>query len=239
MTTLLHVGAPRTGTTSIWNFFKDHTQVSVSIEKEPIWKWDKSSDSYLDNFIISNETKVLLDCTPIIVLLHEKRQYFRDLDNIVDRRCCLYTVRSDAMRRVMSYLEVLLADYYLREQNSILIRFGKISMEKLEFIATEYVNDFKLLQMIEEYFGEKNVFVVSLKNFNNDRIKLFDFLDIDSSDKLLEHNKNQTQFENTSRYLNYLRGLVIVRKFMAKKEDELNRIIDFSKKEILNKYGIE
>lgn len=237
--TLLHLGAPRTGTTALWNFFRKHNEITVSNEKEPIWNWDKRPETYLESFQIKDRTKVLVDCTPIIVLLHKNRQYFRDIDAVVDRRCCLYTMRSDTMRRVKSYLEVLLADYYLRNKNSILIRNGKISLECLDFIVTEYVNDFKLIQMIQDFFGEDNVFVVHLKEFNKKKNDLFRFLDVLPNDITLEHEKNPILFENTVRYVNYLKSLSLIKEYLANKETELKKIIKISKEAMLKKYGIE
>ena len=239
--TLLHLGSPRTGTTALWNYFKKHNEMAVSIEKEPIWGWNKDVESYLKSFPILETTKVIVDCTPIIVLLHKKRNYFRNLDDIesITRRCCLYTYRSDIFRRVISYLEVLLADYYLRNKNSILIRNGKISVDSLDFILKEYSNDFKLIQMIVEFFGEKNVFVVHLKEFNKRKDNLYRFLGISQMLEDLEHEKNQVSFENTVNYLNYLKGLATVRNYAEKIKPEIEKIIDRSREEMLKHYGFE
>ena len=215
--------------------------MSVSNEKEPVWIWDKNIQTYLNNFCITESTKVLVDCTPIIVLLHKNRQYFRDIDKIetVSRRCCLYTFRSDVFRRVASYLEVLLSDHYLRKKDSILIRRGKISMQMLEFIVTEYSNDFKLIQTISDFFGERNVFIVHLKEFNEKKNELYNFLGLSYVENNLEHEKNPVQFENTVNYLNYLKGLSVVRKYMSQNESRIYRIIEKSKEDMLKHYGIE
>ena len=229
--TLLHVGAPRTGTTSIWEFFRQHEDVAVSKVKEPIWIWDKNIETYLDWFDIKGGTKVLLDCTPTSLLLLKNRKYFEEINNItsIERRCCLYTLRQDPIERVISQLDRLLADYYVRNQHSILIKNGEISFERMKFIVDNYIDDERIIRLSEGFFGTSNVFVVKVEKFNSRLSDIYNFLNI-SKDLSIEfdHYKNRVAFENSLGYVKYLKGVNVVQEYVASREDELRR-----------KYGLE
>jgi hypothetical protein len=240
--TLLHVGTPRTGTTSLWKMLRKHEDITVSKVKEPIWQWDKNIDHYLDWFDIKDGTKVLVDCTPITILLAYQRRYFRDISklNKITRRCCLYTLRSDPIRRIKSYMESLSADYYLRKRHSALIVDGEISFKGLEFITYTYINDAAIIRMNHQFFGESNVFIVKLEEFNDRLSELYQFLGISqNSNILLEHYKNRADFEDSLDYVRYLKAVKIANDYIDERMDELNFIVAKSKMEMKLQYGIE
>jgi len=214
--TLLHVGTPRTGTTSLWKLLAKHEEIAVSRVKEPIWKWDKKVDNYLDWFDIKDGTKVLCDCTPTSILLVDQRQYFYDLNQLesIERRCCLFARRPDPVQRVKSFLGSLLADHYLRQMHSTLIVDGKLAQNKLEFVVKTYINDDKLLDLTRAFFGAPNVFVVNLHEFNDKIDSFYHFLGVSLNNHKLEHHKNHAEFENTLNYVQYLKDLKIAHDYV-------------------------
>jgi len=60
---LIIPGLARTGTRSLWKFFKEHPEVITSKVKEPL-RINNNLDNYFNNFNITESTKFIFDGTP-------------------------------------------------------------------------------------------------------------------------------------------------------------------------------
>ena len=61
---LTYLGAPRTATTSLFTALSNHKAIAPSVKKELFNEMKFDQDVYLDQFVTTEDTKILLDGTP-------------------------------------------------------------------------------------------------------------------------------------------------------------------------------
>jgi hypothetical protein len=173
---LIIPGLARTGTKSLWRFFKTHHQVAASFEKEPIRL--HGLDNYIGRFDIMSTTKMLFDGTPELTnsTVIEKLKEHPDIDNIYQ-----IWFNRDPMKRMKSLIN----------------RLNSLTAEDLNTMPESFFShdmEFQLKKAIS-LLGEKNVFVCEIDTINIER-EIEDFLGIEQTTIVMPWDRHHREDKN-------------------------------------------
>jgi hypothetical protein len=108
MKQLIFLGPPRTATTTIFTALGKHPEIACSKVKEPLNYFENKNTlpkNYFDNFYITENTKVLLDGTPLLLLF--------PYDQIKIHKKVIYPVRRP-FDRLYSGIKLNMINSYLK-----------------------------------------------------------------------------------------------------------------------------
>jgi len=200
--TFVFLGNGRTGTTSIWSGFRNHSQVSCSIRKERLLQIPPDVfdlEFYIPhNFNTTEDTKVLLDGSPGISRVHLNFFDLMKKNKHTKRVCHLYTVRDDE-ERIDSYFINLISAYYRHMISAPwwIGRGDEIIYENLLMELEDELNTFKNLENVEKIIGKENMFLVRIDKFNKNMEKIQEFLGLNYEDiRIQQLNKRAEKFNN-------------------------------------------
>lgn len=168
---LIIPGLARTGTKSLWRFFKTHHQVAASRNKEPLRLY-KLDDNYCDRFDITEQTKMLFDGTPELTntdIIDELKNH-KDIDNIYQ----IWFNRNP-----------------LDRLRSLLKRLATLTKMELDTVPKQFFSqdmDFQL-EIAKEKLGEKNIFISKIDVINVER-HIENFLGIDRTNIVMPWDRN-------------------------------------------------
>lgn len=148
---LIIPGLGRTGTKSLWKFFGKYPEVASSKLKEPI-RINKVLDNYLENFNITDQTKMLFDGTPELTnsyLIHDLLLH-PDIDVI-------YQIWFD--RNPLDRIKSLKGKY------KRMPKYKKISDEIQEIPVDDGVS----LERAKSILGHQNIFISKIDEPNVER----------------------------------------------------------------------
>jgi hypothetical protein len=236
--TLAITGLPRTGTTTIWRNYGEHPEISRSRRKEPLQTWDENKlDNYTKhNFVIKNETKVLLDGSTNIVAY--KRHLFEKLSNLnmFNRICCIYTLR-DPLKRSLSHVNNFLRNYlrgnipkpiFLNENNTI-------NYHHLNVFFITILNEHLMLKMLENTLGKENIIFLDINKIFEEQQRIFFELGI--SDKLkIEGGVPMNRTVDLTPSIEQLQLFLKIKEWFEEHKNELIPIAESSKKKIIRDY---
>jgi len=238
---LVLLGHTRSGTTSIWTFFKKHPEVSVSVSKEFILENLYDLSNFVeDAFCIHNQTKVLLDGSPdlfysdrIDLVLDSIKKY-----PIINEVVLIYSIR-EAIEHLISVTNASIRRYlngHTQECNFLDEKMN-INKEKFHFFCQKYLNHhYNYLITAEKKIGRKNLFLVNLSDFERKQLEIFNFLDI-STNKIYKFPKINTSWELGYTF-NQLKLKSQTIKLINDKRDEYEAIIQKNEQKRKERYGI-
>lgn len=169
---LIIPGLARTGTKSLWRFFKTHHQIAASINKEPLRLYELD-ENYCDRFDITEQSKYLFDGTPELTntgIIDELKNH-KDIDNIYQ-----IWFDKDPLKRLKSLLKRLIT-LTTAEMNTVPKQFFSQDM------------DFQL-ERAQELLGKENVFVGKIDTINIER-HIETFLGIDNTNIVMPWDRNK------------------------------------------------
>ena len=175
-------GFARTGTTSMWRMFRDHPQISTSIEKEYII----DHKNIVEGFKKTDNTKLCFDGSPNLGLLPYKLKL---LDNKeFEKVFCIFVLR-DIKDRLLSTSTVFTRTY-LRGNNRYpfpALESGELNINKLHQMFLRHSLEFDFLKKVEKYTGKDRILIVKLNEVENKQDKIQDFLELDYYKLQLRH----------------------------------------------------
>ena len=244
MYTLVVLGMPRTGTSSIWKFLRNHPQISVCKIKEPVWNWDKNPDTYLDLYDLNEDTKVLADCSPILETKF-KLEAYNNL-KVIDRFCCLYTLRCP-FARVNSWMNYILKAFFAKRERWIRRGFKRPPyLDKNEqfmkhilfYYYCQRLREYNIIKEAEQLFTRQNLFITLLSKF--DQRGLWKFLNVDDSYEFaFPHETNRIGYENARGYGVYLKMKDEFDSWLESNMDKLSKIKEENCLKIEEEYGFK
>lgn len=183
----LFLGVQRTGTSSIWDILKLHTEVKVGRIKEishaylpdrPLNTWHIT-----ESFVPKKDTKVFLEGTPTLVLNSNYINGLKAHNNIGNIKC-IFTLRNP-LSRMYSNVMYQAKRYYKFGDN-----LGENFLdgnEIIEPILTELVYDqfynYDLLQRIDTNIGIENTLIIKMEDLTPSTKTICAFLGIKEIDK--------------------------------------------------------
>jgi len=193
--TFVITGLPRTGTTSLWRTYGEHPQITRSRRKEPLQTWNENIlDKYIYyNYIIKDNTKVLLDgSTNIITFKKELVKKVKQLPDI-ERFCCIYTVR-DPIERTLSQVNNFLRNYFRGNLPRPIFLNNDLTINEyhLNVFFCYMLDEPKIIKNLEEIIGLENIFFVSVNKIFIDQQRIFSSLGIKNNLKVEERKLNKT-----------------------------------------------
>lgn len=237
---LVLLGLPRTGTMSVWGFFKNHPEISISIPKEYLRMHEANLHGYIERaHFINNNIKVLVDGSPglffkvrefkimlgslrrqgifEIVLLYNIRDPIKQLISMIDRRIWAY-------RKGWMTLPEYITDCF------------KIKEKEMYDLCKFIVDEYEYLRIIEDHLGKENIYFVKLEEFEKRQKEIFNFLGVSSNVtyKFPICNSTWELGFNTEQ----LKVKIEIVRFVEKHMDTLNPIIKENQKKRKERYGI-
>lgn len=189
--TLLLLGRPKTGSTSIWNFLNMHPQIHSSKEKEPlvckqheiVKKIPKKE--YIKNWTGKDikEGDILLDASTswwrFVNIKHcgvQELFYKLDFKNIY----CLYVIRRPYITWLRSFLQLHLKTSINKTgPNQFINSEGYINPSQIEKLI--YEGHRQELELISELIGMENIYVIEFDNIEKHQNQIYSFLNIDTT----------------------------------------------------------
>jgi hypothetical protein len=169
---LIIPGLARTGTKSLWRFFRTHHQVAASTNKEVLRLYELDKN-YCDRFDITEQTKMLFDGTPELTNtgIIEELQKHPDIDNIYQ----IWFDR-DPKIRLKSLLKRLIS-----------LTADEMNTVPKQFFAQDM--DFQL-KRAQDLLGKENVFVGKIDTINIER-HIEKFLGIEDTNIVMPWDRNE------------------------------------------------
>lgn len=179
--TLLLLGFPRTGTTTLWTFLNKHPKILSTKEKEPLQlyqninlgekqylkHWSKEKIEYGD---------VLVDGTPMWWIMQP--ELFKTIS--FNKVCCLFSIRRPYINWYRSFLYL---NYYLAVEkaftNNFIDKNGYINLSVLkQSIKLGFRHE---LTRIENIIGNENILVIDFDQLESQQKIIYDFLGVDNN----------------------------------------------------------
>ncbi len=197
-------GASR-GSTFVFNYLKQHPQISSTTIKEPLNRCDivgLNCDTY-KTFIDYNslaKSKIILDGTPAFVgdnKFYESKKFLKLMG--IDNALFLYFFR-DPYKILRSKILLCLLNNQLEGIDEILS--GSFNFESV-----------KMLKRIETVFSRQNIYICCIEDFLNDISCVFDFLEIDNlklNEAVYSHNAGslfRLKADLRIKYIKYTQGI--------------------------------
>lgn len=247
--TLLILGHPRTGTTSLWNAFINHPEICGGIIKE---KLPSNSieyvepEDYIDYFYgddINDKTKVLIDGSSIAISLASRIEYLNKLKQNLSRICCIYTLRNP-IDRLRSYLYMRMRRNFLFPTTSQKYKYlnddCSIKYDYLKRSMSFLADEFSIIKKIETVLDRENMFICNLSEIEEKQNEIYEFLSISDFNVKLPHlAKHSTKFTNNFKKVEQLKVYYNSKKWFDENESHLNKIANKSTKKIKKEYGID
>lgn len=211
---LVFLGVSKSGTFSLYEFFKQHPQIAVSPTKEYLLDkaihFEKNNinfnvDEYISGFNITKNTKILLDgatntsfpwMNPYTSILSKyfNIKYIHIIRNPIDRMLSFMNYRI----QTKEYEEI-------EKQRAIGINYfnvdGSLRIEKSASFTISN-SDIASLMIAELLYGRKNIFIAKFKDIIKNPAMVFPFLDIVPFGKKLKHiNKGVIHDEKITKYV--------------------------------------
>ena len=185
--TLLLLGTPKCGSTSIWKFLDKHPQIHSSIVKEALFCYEEgigkklTRKKYLD-FWDSNAIKnkdVLVDGTvnwwrPDTVRDCGVFDLIKDLE--VKRVCCLYTIRTPYIEAWRSRLILHLQFNLDGEKPHYVDKYGMINFKQVEELI--HRGFFAGIKAIENIVAKHDILVLKLNEIEKKQKDIYNFLGV-------------------------------------------------------------
>ena len=185
--TFVFLGDSRTGTTSMWVGFRQHTQISTSKRKERLLQIPSDVPNlnfYIDyNFYINDKTKILFEGSPAIIKMKSNFVHLIKDCRKIKRVVQIYTLRN-AKERILSYFNNLLFAHYRRGMNKPwwINEDDELIIDNFKHELYNSINSFEYLKKMEEVIGIENMFIVRLDKINSYMKQIQNFLKIDYKD---------------------------------------------------------
>jgi len=176
--TLALLGPPRTATSSFWSTFSQHKNIACSKMKEPMHRSYKRfiyPRGYLDEFLVDENTKVLLDGTPSAYFYFFERikrikETFKDIRII-------YPLRKP-QDRLYSTIKMIVLSYVI---NIDVIKYPDFVINSLKIRKDKLLDSFSLLwdsiHLEHAYRITDKIFITRFDDINLKDI--FNFLEVD------------------------------------------------------------
>ena len=193
---LVFLGAPRTGTKSMWIALSKHSEIANSIVKEPWNRYSldetiymsKNINFYKKKFNIKHISKVLLDATPCAYNYH-----YNYVKNIKMPIKIIYPIRNPFDRL-----------YSTVKQNIVSYFFHWIDKREHDFIKSKTELDYDgllkfLIYSVDSvnidwaYKITKNVFMPRFDDIIVDMKQMFDFLNVIPIEKKLDRHNSMNE----------------------------------------------
>lgn len=227
---IIFLGAPRTGTYSLWSALKNHENISCSKIKEPFSKNKNKkflfgTDYYLKMFKIKEKTKFLLDGTP--------RPYCYNKEIIKKIKYpikIIYVIRN-SYDRIYSSIKMSIIDKESR--NSFLLKNNKINEYEIMKIIRYFWKDSIILN--DAYEVTNDVLIIKFDDIISGNLNpIFDFLNIKPIEINFPHfNSMEKHWEKMHEIKKQVDNFFIINK------EEIDKIIKEDEEEIYKKYGIK
>jgi len=200
--TLLLLGDDRTGTTSIWEWGKQHPQIHSSKIKEPLSIWYpnwtpidlKKYLTFWDHIKVK-DGDVLLDATPNWwnKLKYGVGEIITNID--VKRICCLYTLRKPYTDLWVSKLQ----NQYLfsrdRKKYFFFDENLKIKEDIVKSIIKKGLNS-RLKRIRRLILNRENILILNFLEISKKQDEIFDFLEIEKNHHFEFPHENQAVKDN-------------------------------------------
>ena len=173
-------GAPKAGTTSLYEALRQHKDIYLPGYKEPTFFSDDQNykwglDYYLESYYGEvNNKKIVIDCSPLY--FNSERAAKRIRDDLGVETKIIIIVREPVARAISHFLHDSRTD--LKEDYRELVKGGA----KSESIS--YGKYFSIIKMWEGWFGKENILLLQFENdisgnFQQGLDKICQFLEID------------------------------------------------------------
>lgn len=237
---LVFLGMSRTGSTSVWAFFKNHPEVSISIPKEYITLEKNDLSNYIQKaHFVNNNIEVLLDGSPNI-FFKQKR-----FDNILNS---LKSQGIDDFKQIYLLRDPI--EMLTSRVNINIVRYTRGTIDKPKFIdvnlniiesgltdlSTFVLNEYDLLRRVEDSIGKENMFIVKLQEFESRQSEVFNFLGIDNSITYKFPKSNTTSSLGFS--IKHLKAKSKAIKWINNNLESLQTIIKENEEKRKERYGI-
>jgi hypothetical protein len=238
---LILLGQPRTGTMSIWNFFKLHPEVSTSVPKEYLRKSIENLYDYISRaHHVNDKTKILLDGSPGIFYKDYRIKFIFNAikDAGINHVVQLYTIR-DPVDQLVSLAHVRIRSFLNGTPpcpNHFNAKDKSLDEDELHEMCISTFNEYDNILRAENTIGKENIFFVNLKDFESRQKEIFDFLGIDSTVKYTFPHTNSTwQLGYTMEQLKIKNKII---SFVNSRMNEYKPIIEESQRKRKERYGI-
>lgn len=221
------VGVPKAASTSVFNYLRNHPEVSVPPKKEPNFfcrmenhSRDFSPEIIYNKYqnIFNNNEKVMVDAS---VSYSEKDNYLKQIRYILgDNVKIILLVRDPLSRLYSTYcmykrnkkidesidFDQFITDIILKDDNTI-------------FHQSRYNH---ILEVLEACFPSQNIYTLSMEDLKEDSykemIKIAGFIGIDQSyfSRITFHHHNVNQYDNSSTYKIYYKVKNFIRFHMPR-----------------------
>lgn len=235
---LVLLGQSRTGTMSIWNMFKYHPEVSVSVPKEYLAYRDDLSDYINKAYHVTNRTKVLLDGSPNI--FYKTKRMERAFKTIEESGLKdvyqIYTIR-DPIEQIVSMMHIRIRHFIRTGELQPLFFDGEdIIGEEIHKVCLHVFNEYDLVMRADRLIGKSNIFFVKLEEFKDKQQEIFKFLGVDHTKKYKFEKSNTTWELGYDIKLLKIKGKI--QQYIKSRMDEYRPIIEESKRKMNERYGI-
>jgi hypothetical protein len=235
--TIAITGLPRTGTTSLWRTYGEHPEITRSRRKEPLQTWNENIlDKYIYyNYIIKENTKVLLDgSTNIITFKTELIKKVKQIPDI-ERFCCIYTVR-DPIERTLSQVNNFLRNYFRGNLPRPIFLNNDLTINEyhLNVFFCYMLDEPNIIKNLENIIGLENIFFISINKIFIDQQRIFSALGIRNNIQVESRKLNRTV--DLVPTLKQLQILIKIKDWVKDNETRLEEISKKSKDMIQEKY---
>ncbi|HET8860558.1 sulfotransferase domain-containing protein [Marivirga sp.] len=174
------IGAMKSGTTSFYNIYFNHPEISLTKRKEHngFIKFNKSENivnSYIDQF--ENINKLKIDISPKYSQLHKYPGVPQKIFSLNSEAKIIYIIRNPIERIISHYYHDMLRDRVELEDFEELI-----TSPNNEYIATSLY--FKQIQEYLKFFKREKILILQLEDIKTNKTKIEnkikDFLNLDS-----------------------------------------------------------